>query len=401
MLKKKSILSVALGYTSNQKYNIDKAVSLANDKEILSNGYYAECKGYDSLNFSDSKIINIYLDYFDFKTGKTATTAISSYEMFYNTVKELLVDKQWKLAVSIENYSAESYNLGEVLLDLNKQLSSKYGYIAKATYRTLKLGDEAGAPAVLEVRFEYRYVKPGEYYLDEDKDRKILRNEKEWYQAIKTAITEDRKSIAYNITYSSDYGSTIDMVLDQNPDINYIKSYSSYSDGNIMFEYKFDKDRLSEMKTQVSTKAQEIITSLINPEMNQAQRAKAIHDYLVLNATYDFENYKGDTLPEESFTAYGVLINRTGVCQGYAAAFKLLANLAGIKCIGVTGDAGQPHAWNMAELDGVVGYIDVTWDDPVPDRGSIYYYYFNISESKMSVDHKWDKDNFNIKYLDY
>ncbi len=60
-----------------------------------------------------------------------------------------------------------------------------------------------------------------------------------------------------------------------------------------------------------------------------------------------------------------------------------------------------PHAWNMAMLDGKLGYIDVTWDDPVPDRGSVYNNYFNISERQMANDHEWDRDDFSEKYLDY
>ena len=40
----------------------------------------------------------------------------------------------------------------------------------------------------------------------------------------------------------------------------------------------------------------------------------------------------------DSFTPYGVLLNKTGVCSSYAGAFKLLAQQAGLECIVVTGN---------------------------------------------------------------
>jgi len=137
--------------------------------------------------------------------------------------------------------------------------------------------------------------------------------------------------------------------------------------------------------------------------MTDVEKAKAIHDYIVKNTRYDYENYQKNTVPPESYTAYGVLIKGTGVCQGYSAAFNLLAKMAGIKSIGVSGEGkGAAHAWNMVKLDGKVGYIDVTWDDPLPDRGDkVSYDYFNIGEDQIGKDHKWDKEKFSEKYLEY
>lgn len=56
----------------------------------------------------------------------------------------------------------------------------------------------------------------------------------------------------------------------------------------------------------------------------------------------------------DSFTAYGILMDGVGVCAGYSAAFKLLADAAGIESIVVTGylDGSLPHAWNKVRIDG-------------------------------------------------
>jgi transglutaminase/protease-like cytokinesis protein 3 len=48
------------------------------------------------------------------------------------------------------------------------------------------------------------------------------------------------------------------------------------------------------------------------------------------------------------------------------------------------------HAWNTVRLDGVWYYIDVTWDDPVPDRGnSVHWYkYYLTTDSTFGGDHR-------------
>ena len=59
------------------------------------------------------------------------------------------------------------------------------------------------------------------------------------------------------------------------------------------------------------------------------------------------------------------------VCEGYARAFKVLCDAAGIPCVLVDGQAtnssGQTeaHMWNYAQVDGAWYAVDVTWNDPV------------------------------------
>ena len=64
------------------------------------------------------------------------------------------------------------------------------------------------------------------------------------------------------------------------------------------------------------------------------------------------------------YTSYGAFVNHNAVCQGYALAFKVLMDRAGIPCCYVSSDAIN-HAWNMVRLDGNWYHVDVTWDDPI------------------------------------
>ena len=88
----------------------------------------------------------------------------------------------------------------------------------------------------------------------------------------------------------------------------------------------------------------------------------------------------------------------------YCAAFALLCERAGIRCIVVGGNAPNSpdnHAWNVVLIDGENYHIDVTHDDPVPDRkGSVSYRDFGLTDDEMtSYGYVWDKDCTAIRYF--
>ena len=122
----------------------------------------------------------------------------------------------------------------------------------------------------------------------------------------------------------------------------------------------------------------------------------AVHDYIVLNCEYDYDNYLNDTIPDVSYSAEGVFVNRTAVCAGYTEAFQLCMDILGIPCIEVSGMAynsgeeGGLHGWNAVQLEGEWYMVDVTWDDPVPDReGRVYHTYFNVTDEYLKKDHEY------------
>ncbi|WP_185222560.1 leucine-rich repeat domain-containing protein [Parageobacillus thermoglucosidasius] len=158
-------------------------------------------------------------------------------------------------------------------------------------------------------------------------------------------------------------------------------------------ELNLSKEQVIELFIETNRKADEIIASIITPTMNDYEKVKAIHDYVVLNAAYDYENYIKGTVPAASHSSYGILIKKTGVCEGYANAMNLLFNKVGIDSIFVVGEAnGGGHAWNKVKIEDEWYNLDATWDDPVPDReGFVRYDYFLIPDSELEKDHTWDK----------
>nr|WP_281355223.1 transglutaminase domain-containing protein [Anaerotalea alkaliphila] len=154
------------------------------------------------------------------------------------------------------------------------------------------------------------------------------------------------------------------------------------------------------MDQAVEEAAESLVEELVKPYMSDQTRAKALHDHLVLNVRYDLENYKNDSLPNEAYTAYGALVEGVAVCEGYAAAFKILGEKAGLQVLSVTGRAStaeglENHAWNMVLSEGKVHHVDTTWNDPddvLP--GQVLDTYFWVPASRMEQDHTWDKAQF-------
>jgi hypothetical protein len=146
-------------------------------------------------------------------------------------------------------------------------------------------------------------------------------------------------------------------------------------------------------------RCEEILADIIRPNMRDAEKVRAVHDYLVLHARYDHENYQNNTIPRESYTTRALLMNGVGVCSAYAGAANLLLNMAGVEAMQVSGQAAGVggHAWNLVRIDGVYYHLDVTWDDPVPDaEGYVRYDYFAVSDETMARDHAWDRNRYPV-----
>ncbi len=139
-------------------------------------------------------------------------------------------------------------------------------------------------------------------------------------------------------------------------------------------------------------KVTEVLAQIIEPGMSEYEMELAIHDYIVKNCKYGYI----DTSKDYAYRAYGALVQKTAVCNGYAEAMALLMTCVGIENRIVTGTADEElHAWNQVCLDGAWYQVDATWDDPLPDRGTFAgHAYFNVDDEIMDVNHDWKRDNF-------
>ena len=130
--------------------------------------------------------------------------------------------------------------------------------------------------------------------------------------------------------------------------------------------------------------------------------ARAIHDFVACRVTYDPMGYDPKSMDgvedyEALQEAYNVLgkDQKTAVCAGYARAFALIAQYAGINATWVRGnylEDGTTHAWNVIyPCDGSEPVsVDVTWDDSQyfdeTGQTQVSYDYFYVPISR-DTDH--------------
>lgn len=170
-------------------------------------------------------------------------------------------------------------------------------------------------------------------------------------------------------------------------------AYKAYgTDITITLKFTY-YESAAEMK-YVDQQVKAILSKIIRPEMNSHEKVKAVHDYLVLNLGYDTS-----LLSNSPYTA---LTEGKTACNGYAMlAYKMLKEL-GFEVRLISGIASsqayktQNHAWNLVKLDDKWFHLDVTWDDPVPDKaGRILYDYYLLTDKEILKNHSWKQGGIN------
>lgn len=165
---------------------------------------------------------------------------------------------------------------------------------------------------------------------------------------------------------------------------SYNLSYSGY-DGNVTVDYTVTYLTTYEQEEIATQMIDEILSCKINQGMDDAQKVKEIHDWIVLNTEYD--------ISDTNYSAYSALISGKGLCQGYSLLTYKMLQQAGIPAKIINSDA-MDHSWNMVYLCGNWYHIDCGWDDPVPDKpGRVLYTYYIMSDDQFlnhdASNHTW------------
>ena len=163
----------------------------------------------------------------------------------------------------------------------------------------------------------------------------------------------------------------------------YILAYEDFASGSTRYSYA--KSLADTVDSWVST---------ASAQSTDLLKEKTIHDTLCKNTTYDddFSSISDSTKLEKYEQSHytqsvaSAMLGSSTVCAGYASAFALVCNAAGLDCVAMTSDS---HAWNRVRIDGIWYNVDPTWDDEYMDDSSGqystgYYTYFNISTSKIT-----------------
>lgn len=153
--------------------------------------------------------------------------------------------------------------------------------------------------------------------------------------------------------------------------------------------YAVSRDEYESSRKALEDACQKVVSSLTDSG-NQWQTELEIHDYIIDNCSYKFDDREA-----VYSTAYGALVNGLAACEGYSKAAKMLFDAVGIESAVVSGESTDfegvtgNHMWNAVKINGDFYYLDCTWDDPVSTTGESVktYYYFNVSSEMLSVTH--------------
>ncbi len=177
--------------------------------------------------------------------------------------------------------------------------------------------------------------------------------------------------------------------------------YNSKFKDYIIANFEKNSDR-SFIKLYVDQEATWVVEHYTNNAMSSLQKAVRLHQWVCERVIYDPFVARRDKLKAEGIwdslspaaqnalpdsdknhVDASVFMNRRSdgkyytVCDGYARAYKILMDKAGIPTDYVSGpnitnDKLSGHAWNLVNLDGTWYHVDVTWDDDDYLKGNEY-----------------------------
>ena len=201
-------------------------------------------------------------------------------------------------------------------------------------------------------------------------------------------------------------GDVMNAICLDNPGIFYYGGYSIsngylYSGGTSISKMDYTIT-LSNTSTYTSSNIAGYYESLISGMKsisvdlsNRYNFVKSVHDYLCNNVYYPDTNssdYIGN-----AHDAYGAIVEKRAVCQGYSDAFKLICDYYKIPSVCLTGTGnGGAHMWNAVQMDDGNWYLlDLTWDDR--ESSGIFYDFFLVGLN--TVDTYFGGNAFSVSHI--
>lgn len=227
----------------------------------------------------------------------------------------------------------------------------------------------------------------------------IYKNNKTIYNHIINSLY----SFSQNITIPSIIKtSTLKVFLEQelsnNPRLFYISGFKIIDNTKttiIIPNYTLTKSNVAELFELCENKATSL-TSKINTNDKYLQTLY-VHDLIERNIKYSNNNIK------ESHTIIGPLLNKEGVCEGFAKTFKYFLDIIGVPCLVVNGSAYnttlkklESHSWNMVNIEKNWYHVDVTFDTTIRSGKVLRYDYFCVSNENILKEHIYNVSDYPI-----
>lgn len=177
-----------------------------------------------------------------------------------------------------------------------------------------------------------------------------------------------------------------------------ISSVQYYEGMHILRAYRTGKTAsLGPRERQTLDVALSMVKGLSGTDL---EKERQLHDLLCARVTYYTNEIT--SMRQDHDCAIGALLNGKADCDGYADAFYLLGNLAGLTVRYQHGSTvprseaqADPtaskkdvtHMWNTVRINGQWLMLDITWDDSDAD---VSYLYFNNGQDRHLQTHVWE-----------
>lgn len=130
--------------------------------------------------------------------------------------------------------------------------------------------------------------------------------------------------------------------------------------------------KVGSVAEKIYEKAKTILRKILNPEMNELEKAKQIFNYLTTEVQYDYkilEDPNAGNIEPYAYYLEGAILTQSAVCDGKSKAYVLLLAMAGIESKRVTAKDydGNGHAYNYVKINGK-WYLSCTTYGQVNDR---------------------------------
>lgn len=217
-----------------------------------------------------------------------------------------------------------------------------------------------------------------------------IRNYEKAYNAIYGAIEKQQTYLDITSLRIHDYDimRIFEDVLGNSPEFFYVRNSLHYrykANGyvtSLSFSYSMGTQKRKEATAFYQTEISRIVTETENLCETDVEKALYVHDLLIASFRYDED--------ETVYDAYHFLSEKKGVCQAYALTYMAILREMDIPCFFVK-STEMNHAWNLVRIDGSWYHVDLTYDDPRPDRpGRVLHEYFLLSDEairKAAVPH--------------
>ena len=186
----------------------------------------------------------------------------------------------------------------------------------------------------------------------------------------------------------------IEAYEDDHPEVFWLDTasryrYIDYGDScEIHLSYSLEGDELEQAKKELEDGVSAAIAAA--PEKATDYEIECfLNDYMIAQCDYNRE-------ATDQHNAYGSLVKKQAVCDGYSKGFQLLCNRLGIACVTVQGTAAafntenggtsdDGHMWNCVNIEGDWYHIDVTWNDG--ENRIQHYCYLNLTTDEILKSH--------------